>query len=332
MWQGNIKAAKLKQSEQVELLAFLANCLKNGFSLTKSLQLLPLLWPQRKKQLARLDEKMRQGEELGQLLAGLGFNKTTVTQLDMALSQGRLDESLAQLALLGRMKNEQVKKLEGELAYPVVLAGMMTLILIFMQNFLSVEFAGSSTKQGDLLLLILVFLLVLVIMLVVIAAAYMKKQDYQSFKKLLAWPVFGPVVALYGQYLISYDLGMLLASGFSLQQMCDFACRQAPGSLQEEVGRRARDAILRGKKVEEVIQKEPFLSQDLLMLLQAGSEREELSRQCLLLSRLLFNRLRQKLSKLIVNVQPVCFILIGLCIIGMYLKLLLPIYDSMQQL
>lgn len=28
MWQGNIKAAKLKQSEQVELLAFLANCLK----------------------------------------------------------------------------------------------------------------------------------------------------------------------------------------------------------------------------------------------------------------------------------------------------------------
>lgn len=175
-------------------------------------------------------------------------------------------------------------------------------------------------------------MLVLVIMLVVIVAAYMKKQDYQSFKKLLAWPVFGPVVALYGQYLISYDLGMLLASGFSLQQMCDFACRQAPGSLQEEVGRRARDAILRGKKVEEVIQKEPFLSQDLLMLLQAGSEREELGRQCLLLSRLLFNRLRQKLSKLIVNVQPVCFILIGLCIIGMYLKLLLPIYDSMQQL
>ena len=320
MWQGNIKAAKLKQSEQVELLAFLANCLKNGFSLTKSLQLLPLLWPKRKKQLARLDEKMRQGEELGQLFAGLGFNKTTVTQLDMALSQGRLDESLDQLALLGRMKNEQVKKLEGELAYPVVLAGMMTLILIFMQNFLSVEFAGSSAKQGDLLLLILVFLLVLVIMLVVIAAAYMKKQDYQSFKKLLTWPVFGPVVALYGQYLISYDLGMLLASGFSLQQMCDFACRQA------------RDAILRGKKVEEVIQKEPFLSQELLMLLQAGSEREELSRQCLLLSGLLFNRLRQKLSKLIVNVQPVCFILIGLCIIGMYLKLLLPIYDSMQQL
>ena len=327
MWQGNMKAAKLKQSEQVELLAFLANCLKNGFSLTKSLQLLPLLWPKRRKQLARLE-----GADLGQLLAGLGFNKTTVTQLDMALSQGRLDESLAQLALLGRMKNEQVKKLQGELAYPVVLAGMMTLILIFMQNFLSVEFAGSSAKQGDLLLLVLVFLLLLVILLVIIAAAYLKKQDYQSFKKLLTWPVLGPVVALYGQYLISYDLGMLLASGFSLQQMCDFACRQAPGSLQEEVGRRARDAILRGKKVEEVIQKEPFLSQDLLMLLQAGSEREELSRQCLLLSRLLFNRLRQKLSKLIVNVQPVCFILIGLCIIGMYLKLLLPIYDSMQQL
>ncbi len=73
MWQGNIKAAKLKQSEQVELLAFLANCLKNGFSLTKSLQLLPLLWPQRKKQLARLDEKNAAGRRTGSAFGGPGL-------------------------------------------------------------------------------------------------------------------------------------------------------------------------------------------------------------------------------------------------------------------
>ncbi|WP_201332038.1 type II secretion system F family protein, partial [Lactobacillus nasalidis] len=278
------------------------------------------------------DQQMRQGEHLSSLLAGLGFGKTTVTQLNMAMSQGRLTESLTQLTVLGRMKNEQIKKLQAELAYPAVLGGMMVLVLVFMQKFLSVEFADSNSRQGDLLLTLLVILMLAAGLLLVLAAACLKKQDYRSFKQLLAWPILGPVVGLYGQYLVCYDLGMLLASGFSLQQMCAFASQQTPGSLQEQVGRRAREQLLQGKKIEEIIQEEPFLHQDLLMLLQAGCERGELSRQCLLLSRLLFNRLRQKLAKLIVNVQPICFILIGLCIIGMYLKLLLPIYDSMQQL
>ncbi|WP_244666189.1 type II secretion system F family protein, partial [Lactobacillus nasalidis] len=109
---------KLKRNEQVELLGFLANCLQNGFSLTKSLQLLPLLWPKKRAVLQRLDQQMRQGEHLSSLLAGLGFGKTTVTQLNMAMSQGRLTESLTQLTVLGRMKNEQIKKLQAELAYP----------------------------------------------------------------------------------------------------------------------------------------------------------------------------------------------------------------------
>ncbi|MGO1642910.1 MAG: type II secretion system F family protein, partial [Lactobacillus amylovorus] len=44
----------------------------------------------------------------------------------------------------------------------------------------------------------------------------------------------------------------------------------------------------------------------------------------------LFIDLTGKVEKLVVNVQPICFILIGVCIIGMYLKLLLPMYSMMQ--
>lgn len=70
----------------------------------------------------------------------------------------------------------------------------------------------------------------------------------------------------------------------------------------------------------------------LLVLLQTGSERKSLSKRCLLLGRSLFLDLTEKIEKLVVNVQPACFILIGLCIIGMYLKLLLPMYSMMQGL
>lgn len=49
MWQGNIKAAKLKQSEQVELLAFLANLFKKRLFLDQELAALaPALAPAEK--------------------------------------------------------------------------------------------------------------------------------------------------------------------------------------------------------------------------------------------------------------------------------------------
>lgn len=209
---------KLNREEQVELLNFLSTSLQNGFPLSKGLQLLPLLWP-KKSWLRQLDEQVRGGGSFSEELVKLGYSKTAATQLNIALSQGKLQESLAQLAQLGRMKNEQIKKLEGELAYPIVLAIMMTLLLVSCKTFVSTicrqfckagrfadlpagysngYFACSDCHHGRLL----------------------QKQDYGSLLKLTKVPFIGEAVKLYGQYLICYDLGMLLASGFSLQEMC----------------------------------------------------------------------------------------------------------------
>lgn len=70
----------------------------------------------------------------------------------------------------------------------------------------------------------------------------------------------------------------------------------------------------------------------MLLLLQTGSKKVDLSKKFMLLGNVLFNELAQKIEKLIVNIQPFCFILIGLCIIGLYLKLLLPMYAMMQNI
>lgn len=322
---------KLNREEQVELLNFLSTSLQNGFPLSKGLQLLPLLWP-KKAWLRQLDEQVRGGGSFSEELVKLGYSKTAATQLNIALSQGKLQESLAQLAQLARMKNEQIKKLEGELAYPIVLAIMMTLLLVFMQNFLSVQFADSSAKQGDFLIYLLVIATATLLAAIAIMAGYFKKQDYGSLLKLTKVPFIGEAVKLYGQYLICYDLGMLLASGFSLQEMCFFASQQTKGSLQEAVGKKVSEQLKGGKDLSKIIQEEPFLNANLLLLVETGASRRDLSKQCLLLAKLLFTRLTQKIEKMIVNVQPICFILIGLCIIGMYLKLLLPIYGSMQRM
>lgn len=324
------KKDKLKAEEQLEFLDYLKHSLTNGFSLNSSIELMPVLWPKRRKIMENLDLTMKKGAKFSDQLLKLGFSKTTVTQINLAMQQGNLVECLDQLATLSRLKNEQIKKLKAEMSYPFVLAIMMILLLAFMQTFVSTQFTNSGEHTGDFLLTGLILLALIFIYYFSRILNLLAKQDYRSLKKLSKIIVLGPVIRTYVNYLLVYDIGMLLASGFSLQKMCEYASKQTEGSLQQYLGQKIGQKLINGENLDEIIKKEEFLPDVLLILLQTGSNRKSLSNRCLMLGRSLFNELTRKIEKLVVNVQPVCFILIGICIIAMYMKLLLPMYTMMQ--
>lgn len=329
---NGLKKDKLTSQERLNFLDYLQNSLSNGFSLNVSLEIMPILWPQRKQLLNKLSRNIQAGANLSTEMLKLGFSKTVITQVALAMEQGNLIECLTQLATLNRLKDEQLKKLKAEMSYPFVLAVMMVLLLFFMQTFVSHQFAETKEHTGDIMLLILLFLGLLFIYYLGKMMTLLKKEDYQSLNKLAHFPIIGGLVCLYAKYLLVYDIGLLLASGFSLQKMCEYAANQKKGSIQQFVGQKVGRQLLSGKSLEEIINKEFFLPNELLLLLQAGTKKDALGKRCLLLGRTLFSELANKIAKLIVNVQPLCFILIGLCIIGMYLKLLLPMYAMMQNI
>lgn len=328
----NLKKGRLNSEEQLIFLDYLKNSLANGFSLINSLELMPALWPKKKAILQKLVNQMKDGHSFSHELIGLGFSKTTVIQVNLALQQGNLVECLNQLTILNRLKHEQIKKLRVELSYPFVLAAMMIILLGFMQSFISSQFGDQSEHTGDVIMLALIASIVVTVYFLVRIIVLLSKQDYKSMKQLIKYPVIGPVVLLYVNYLIVYDIGLLLASGFSLQKMCQYASRQDKGSLQQALGQKIGEKLAVGTSLTKIIEQEVFLPNSLLYLLKTGSERKKLSQSCLILGRSLFIDLTQKIEKLVVNLQPFCFILIGLCVIGMYLKLLLPMYSMMQGL
>ncbi len=326
----NIKKDKLARTEQLEFLEYLKNSLANGFSLNNSIELMPVLWPKRAKLMQNLVQKMKTGSTLAQELLRLGFSKTTVTQINLAMQQGNLIECLRQLAILQRIKNEQIKKLRAELTYPFVLAIMMIILLLFMQTFVVGQLSNGDEHTGDHLLLLLIILVLALAYLFAHILSLLSKQDYHSLKSLSHYPVIGKAVTLYVHYLLIYDIGLLLAGGFSLQKMCLYASKQEKDSLQQHLGKKVADKLSSGQDLKSIIKQEEFLPDKLLILLETGSQRNNLSKSCLLLGKSLFNDLVNKIEKMVVNVQPFCFILIGFCIIGMYLKLLLPMYAMMQ--
>lgn len=324
------KRDKLNREEQLEFLDYLKHSLANGFSLNSSVELMPIIWPKRKKMMDELNQAMKSGAHFPKELIKLGFSKTTVTQINLAMGQGNLVECLEQLTELSRLKNEQIKKLKAELSYPFILAIMMVLLLAFMQTFVTTQFSDSNEHTGDFLLVGLILIALGCIYYFSKMLNLLAKQDYKSMKKLSTYPLIGAVIKKYINYLLIYDIGLLLASGFSLQKMCEYAAKQTKGSLQQYLGEKVGNNLAQGKSLKEIIKEEPFIPDTLLILIQTGSERSNLSNRFLIFGRSLFNDLTTRIEKLVVNVQPICFILIGICIIGMYLKLLLPMYAMMQ--
>ena len=91
-----------------------------------------------------------------------------------------------------------------------------------------------------------------------------------------------------------------------------------------------KNQLEKGIEIKAIIESEAFISNNLIMLLETGTTREQIGKRALLLSKTLFYELNLKLNSLIVNLQPLCFIFIGICILGMYLKILMPMYHLME--
>ncbi|WP_297818596.1 type II secretion system F family protein [uncultured Lactobacillus sp.] len=320
---------KLNSGQQLVFLDYLYQCLKNGFSLNASLKLMPVIWANNKACIKDLDKKIENGANLGDILLKIGFSKNVAVQLNMALLQGSLIDCLKQLTQLIRLKNKQIKKLKAELAYPILLILMMIFLLIAMQTFLKTE-TQASDWSSDLVFCLLVVVIAGLVFCGIRIFYLIKRQDYQSLSKLSKYPVVGSAIMLYVQYLLVYDISILLSNGFSLQQMCKLTSKQEKGSLQEVIGSKTAEYLQKGKSIDEVINNELFLPNSLVLLTTTGSDRKEIGKRSLVLGKTLYYELNLKLNKLVVNVQPVCFLFIGACILGMYLKILMPMYSMMQ--
>lgn len=322
---------KLSTSQQLIFLDYLRQTLANGFSLNAALELMPQIWPARKDLLANINQKIESGEKFSQILLDLGFSKTTAAQIDMALMQGSLIDCLDQLAQLTRLKIKQLKKIKSELAYPAVLVSMMLLLLFFMHTFLKSEMMISDSGS-DILFGFLAILVIAGIIAISRIFYLVNRQDYSALKKLRSVPIIGQSIQLYVHYLIVYDLALLLQNGFSLQQICALLQSQPLGSLQQVLGDKIYQQLKVGKNLAEIIEGEVFLPKSLMLLVTTGSTKEEIGKRCVILGKTLFYELNLKISKMVVNIQPICFVFIGMCILGMYLKILLPMYATMQNM
>lgn len=322
---------KLKSHQQAEYLLTISKLLKNGFSLSQAINCLRLLESD-SHIFERINSDLEKGKLISQALVHLQLPTVIFNQLVIAQEHGKIVLALEQTGILLKGQAKQKNKLKELLAYPCFILMFLIIMIVGMKIYIVPQLSISGSGQSiDLFLkLLLIIFFLIVVGVVGIIFLVNKKLEYQRSLFLVKLPIIGKVYLAFYQYLILQGLGMQLASGMNLFDICESNNRFQKYSIQAYLSKKIYDGVINGESLIDLIDSESLLPDQLKVILQAGESGPRLAQDLLLMSELKFEETQQGLKKILNLVQPLLFGIIAIVIVVTYLIVLLPIYGMMK--
>lgn len=324
-------AKKLNSEQKAEYLLIISKLLKNGFSLSQSINCLRLL-NNHCDVFKKIHQDLKMGKMISQSLKHLDLPTVIFNQLVIAQEHGKVEQALEQTGFLLQNQAKQKNKLKELLIYPSFILVFLVTMLIGMKIYIipQLELASGSTMI-DLFLKMLLLGLFLIITIFCYLLWYLKRQtEYRRATLLVKIPAIGRIYLAFYQFLILQGLGMQLASGMNLFDICESNNRFQKGSIQTYLTQQFAQGLKQGKSFVQMIDDEPLLPSQLKILLEAGESGSQLAQDLLLMSELKFEETKRGLKKVLNSVQPLLFGVIAIVIVVTYLIVLLPIYGMMK--
>ena len=324
-------AKKIKRTQQAEYLLIISKLLRNGFSLSQSINCLRLL-DSENKVLERINNDLHSGKMLSQALQHLQLPSVIYNQLIIAQEHGNIALAIEQTGQLMQTQTKQKNKLKELLIYPCFILAFLLTMLVGMKLFIipQLQVAGGG-KNIDLFLgLLLGIILFTGIAFVIFSWKMHQKAEYQQAQILVKLPFVGKIYLNFFQFIILQGLGMQLASGMNLYEICESNNRFQKDSIQAFLASRFINNVANGQGLLNFIEEEILLPKQLRVLLEAGESGTQLADDLLLLAELKFEETSQGLKKILNMIQPVLFGVIAIVVIATYLMILLPIYGMMR--
>jgi len=322
---------KITSAQQAEYLLIISKLLRNGFSLSQSINCLRLL-NTKDKLFEKIQTDLKYGKMISQSLRHLQLPTVVFNQLVIAQNHGKIEMALEQTGQLLQTQAKQKNKLKELLAYPMFILGFLMTMLLGMKIYIVPQLEVASGGQNiDLFLKILL----IVFLLAVISIGYFvfkvkRNREYQRALTLVKLPIIGKIYLCFYQFLILQGLGMQLSSGMNLFEICESNSHFQKDSIQAYLADKFVAGLTGGKSLMVMINEEPLLPKQLKVILQAGESGTQLAQDLLLMSELKFDETQRELKKILNLVQPILFGIIALVIVVTYLIVLLPIYGMMK--
>lgn len=319
--------SRKRQADFFENLSYL---LSVGYDLENALKMVQLLLKLPNQQMMSILAALESGATFSRVMTPY-VRGELIQQLDFATVHGRLVNLLQALGKRERERLFQYRKLRQVLLYPVVLLILLGFMLVGFLVFLLPELRQLGV---DLQLLDTkvswYYLLVFVLIVIVAGCYYLKKQSwYKRLKLLMKVPLIGKIVKLSIEYYICLQLGLLLTSGVELSTIVQRARQSTQDKLTAYIGNKAWEALNNGRTIDQFIMDLELLPKECTLLFTRGQPQHKVGEEFQILAQRKFQVLDELIQKYMTFIQPICFAVIGVVVIGMYYLTLVPMYQNM---
>lgn len=332
----SIGGGSFSNKEQAAWFCLIADLLKVGFSMRQAINFSQTLLPKHSEILKEVDQQLAAGTTFAGSVQHF-VNQDIYYQLKIAEIHGNLQQTIAQLGTYLNLKVKQHTKLKGLLQYPLILLCLLGLLLVALKLFVFPELAvwqddqGVDTGQLKFLPWLGIGLLIGCVGLALLTLMkWMKTSTMNRVNLLCHLPVVGSSYQKYYGYYLVTNLALLLKNGMGIKSICQMVHQFDEASLLHQLGTVLEQALSSGQDPNRLIQQYPYLPPELVVFMNKGDSVSELGYELEIFAQTLFQRLIQSVERLLTFVQPLLFGVIALVIVGMYLSIMLPIYQSMK--
>lgn len=296
---------------------------QNGYSLCRSLDVLQAMYPKISAYLLVVRRILAQGRPLTEALATF-VRQGILDELSLVSLHGY---QLALLSVIGQRERQQLlqrKRLITVLCYPVLLLLLLSILGAYLSFCLMPQIGAKFYDQ------ITWWGIGIVCMSSYLIPAWFKRL---SKHQQLAWvqriPVIGPIIQLSIQQGLCIQIGYLLMSGVNLYDVVTYCQGHQRYWLCQLIGPSVANAWEQGQTLERGLNQVQYLPTEAKTLFMRGNPTQQVGRDLVQLAEHLNVRQEQRIQAGLASVQPLLFLVIGLLVVGLYMMLLLPIYDQM---
>lgn len=313
---------RMSLKAQAQCCGTVSSLLQAGFTLAQALEFLAVQMPKRADRINALQVELAAGTDVAAAFAEAGFAPVVCTQVALADEHGDLGGTLSEVAAYLTLLQESRSRVWQLLAYPLTLLVLLTVlqagIVYWVLPQLTAQPGGAMLPQ--------IALCVAVIAGVLLVYFFVRGLDATKRYHLLRHiPIVGTIMNRYYQYEFTIGAASFLNIGRDLGTYCEYLAAMRKGPLAE-LGEHVSAEVRQGTSLSTALT-EPLVPAGLVQLVEMGQAPDLFASSVATYARGIFADLQVQMNRILAFVQPLMFLILGVQIVLMYARLLLPLYS-----
>lgn len=336
----------LDEENKIYFIQRLSELIEHGYMLEDSIEFLLFQYDVSLEKIDSLKLELSHGKKLSDLLRYLGYSTFVISKMKFAEDYGSIEDMLLEIENYLRIKKEQKEKVIKTLRYPLILTiALITLIMVF--NLLVIPqfeniYTSSSIKMDiqTIILIKMIYLtpkiisiIVILSIIVLVYMIYIKRYRKNIFLNTLMYiPKIRVYARLYYSYKFTLELSLFLMSGFSLKTALEVIIEENYDYYLTYFSKKIMRDLDKGLSFEEAIASIKFFDKSVEKFVIHGINNGLIDRELKLFSELMLDTFLTSLDKMLRKFQPVLFAILAFVIIGLYMVILMPIFNMASSL